>query len=107
VLQKPQRVAAKKTGDRRNSEGSASMPVGMGRRVVGHTIITVPIEDLPFVFFCIVERAAEVGRAPVNMRQTPGHERPTGGEERKPLSLFTRNYNVRDIRLLPELSCSI
>jgi hypothetical protein len=61
VLQKPQRAAAKKTGDRRNSEGSASMPVGMGRRVVGHTIITVPIEDLPLYSFVLLNARQKLG----------------------------------------------
>src|SRR5215203_3539359 len=62
------------------------MPVEIGRRVAGHTIITVPIGDLPGV---LLERSKFL-RAPVESARHWGTSGPQRRGARNPLTLFTR-----------------
>src|SRR3954470_7147545 len=65
------------------------MPVEIGRRVAGHTIITVPIGDLPGV---LLERSKFL-RAPVESARHWGTSGPQWRGARNPLTLFTRVAN--------------
>src|SRR4051812_15832837 len=76
------------------------MPVEIGRRVAGHTIITVPIGDLPGV---LLERSKFL-RAPVESAKTLGHERSTMERSAESADAVYAQRNGRDIGSLPELS---
>src|SRR5215203_976980 len=79
------------------------MPVGIGRRVAGHTIITFAISDLPIILF--VEAQQSLGVPPMGGCARHQCTRALAVQKaRKPLTLFTRGTTVEEISFLPELT---